>query len=35
MKNAAQPFKHIITAGQPPLDDLKSIKAIHSRFVRD
>ena len=27
MKNAAQPFEHTITGGQPSLDDLKSLKA--------
>ena len=27
MKNAAQPFEHIITGGQPSLNDLKSLKA--------
>ena len=27
MKNAAQPFEHIITGGQPSLDDLKLLKA--------
>ena len=27
MKNAAQPFKNIITGGQPSLEDLKSLKA--------